>query len=62
MHGAFLFIVVTAYFLFCLAMFPLQIAMIVMGKFMYFQLRVKDSPLSLFAIVVAHSHLTDKLL
>ena len=55
MHGAFLFIVGTAYFLFCVAMFPLQIAMIVMGKFIHFQLRVKDSPLSLFAIVVAHS-------
>ena len=43
MHGAFLFIVVTAYFLFCLATFPLQIAMIVMGKFIHFQLRVKNT-------------------
>ena len=43
MHGSFLFIVVTAYFLFCLATFPLQIAMIVMGKFIHFQLRVKNT-------------------
>ena len=43
MHGAFLFIVVTAYFLFCLATFPLQIAMIVMGKFIHFQLRLKNT-------------------
>ena len=33
----------TAYFLFCVAMFPLQIAMIVMGKFIHFQLRVKNT-------------------
>ena len=43
MHGSFLFIVVTAYLLFCLATFPLQIAMIVMGKFIHFQLRVKNT-------------------
>ena len=43
MHGSFLFIVVTAYLIFCLATFPLQIAMIVMGKFIHFQLRVKNT-------------------
>ncbi|CAH3021084.1 unnamed protein product [Porites evermanni] len=56
MHGSFLFIVVTAYLLFCLATFPLQIAMIVMGARYIDECPVEDM-IPIYLIVAASAGL-----